>query len=120
MTSSRIDRITGAFAFAVGVLAIAAPRRALGLLGVRDVSAARVLGWRLFGVRNVGLASLILAGRPGMRRFALVTQLPDSLSFAAAGRTGGLNAPATAFCLSASGFVTTMCLAADAAERREG
>lgn len=119
MDPSRIDRITGTFALAVGVLAIVAPRRALRLLGVRDLSAVGLLGWRLFGIRNVGLATLIHAGRPGMRRFALVTQLPDSISFVVAGRTGGLNAPATAFCLSASGFVSTMCLAADAAERRE-
>ena len=119
MDPTRIDRITGSFALAVGVLAIAAPRRALRLLGVRDLSSVGLLGWRLFGIRNVGLASLILAGRPGMRRFALVTQLPDSLSFVAAGRTGGLNAPATAFCLSGSGFVTAMCLAADSAERRD-
>ena len=118
MTPSQIDRITAAFAFAVGVLAAAAPRRALRLLGVRDLTSAGLLGWRLFGIRNLGLSVLVGAGRPGMRRFALVTQLPDSASFVAAGRTGGLNAPATAFCLSASGFVATMCLAADAAERR--
>ena len=118
MDAARIDRITGAFALGVGALAVVAPRRALRLLGVRDLSPAGVLGWRLFGIRNVGLAGLVLAGRPGMRRFALVTQLPDSASFVAAGRSGGLNAPATTFCLSASGFVTTMCLAADAAERR--
>lgn len=119
MSSSRIDRITGTFAFVVGVVAVVAPRRALRLLGVSDVSGAGVLGWRLFGIRNIGLAILIHVGRPGMRRFALVTQLPDSLSFVAAGRTGRLNVPATVFCLTGSGFVTTMCLAADAAERRE-
>ncbi len=119
MHASHIDRITGVFAFAVGVIAVVAPRRGLRLLAVRDVPGAAVLGWRLFGIRNIGLSALIMAGRPGMRRFALLVQAPDSLSFAAAGRSGALNVPATAFCLSASGFVTTMCLAADAAERRE-
>ena len=71
------------------------------------------------GIRNIGLSALIFVRRPGMRRFALVTQLPDSLSFVAAGRTKAMPLPAVAFSLSASGFVTTMCLAADAIERAD-
>ncbi len=117
--AERADNAAAAFAALIGGAAILAPRRLLrafggpsDLVGRSDLDGIGVLGWRLMGIRTLGIAVLLLR-RPQhdeVRRLALLTQLPDSVSFALAWRSGALPAAGLARCLAGAGTMVTLAL----------
>lgn len=126
-TPARADIAAAAFAALIGGAAILAPKgllRAFGgpshLAGVSDradvsdldglsnLNGVGVLGWRLMGIRTLGIAVLLLRRPDEVRRLALLTQLPDSVSFVLAWRSGALPAAGLARCLAGAGAMVTL------------
>jgi hypothetical protein len=110
----RIYRCLAAFALAIGIGALLAPRLLLRLYGVPagDLTGSGQIGWRLFAVRQIWIAAAAFAGDRRARDAVLAIQAPDLVIFALAYRTRSIPRVAAVLALlSAAGVAALSALA---------
>ena len=109
-----LQRTTAGIALAVGIGALVAPRKLLGVYGVApgEVGGAGELGWRLFAVRNLFVGGAALGGNPTARAMVLPVQAADQALFLHALRTGSVPARAAIGAMATSGVIVALELAA--------
>ncbi len=105
-----LSRANAGIAMVVGVGALLSPRALLGVFGVRprEVTGAGAFGWRLFGTRNIVLATSALRGHGAARDIFLPVQVLDQLVFRHAYRTGAVPKGGAIFAIGISGLIIVL------------
>ena len=114
MDSAQLKRTIAGIETAIGLGATFAPDKLIAAYGMKpsDLNGIGRFGFRLFGIRNLMVGLLLFSGRKEAEDFTLAVQVPDTLMFAHAFKSGYVPKQAAGGALATAALVSGLALAA--------